>query len=558
MELLYFGTYEQVLYPYVKHNLRAEDRVQNETAFVEHLLLAADEEGNTVCDVTSSVASRYRTGARAIPDNVVALFRKPGARDVVIDYLDDLVVPYVDRGRKHSLLKEFVDIVERDKTIDRDYKKVLIAEATPERLAAFLADLLIYAVGIDPTKQNEESPEENSELLRTGRIINVGEPDGLFLGRDELLNALKDGFKEGYQIQLIGGGDGIGKSRLALEYARRHASEYRIICWVNTWNEECVVSSIVGFLNKACVPISEYSADALFELFRRFFEANTDWLIIFDNADLKLSLQQEKLKKLLPIGNGHIIVTGNFGAENGIKDGKYHFLGLGEDLFDASMSPIFSLCGGHPVPMTLAKAYIGSSTWMTPEIYLHMLEDRGIRTENSAPPDIAEAAFEIQMSRIENRQRYFGDRISAAVQQFLIISTICSQTDIDLTFLSVAFPILPDPLRAVCEDKDVRKQLIDELKGFGFYKISDGILHGNTWLYSVAHRFFSPAEQDDMCALLLGRMKKNVDAIRENVYSDNKDALLALAKPYIYRALYYAHNYGNMTAEQINGLFPEM
>lgn len=78
VELLYFGTYEQVLYPYVKHNLRAEDRVQNETAFVEHLLLAADEEGNTVSDITSSVASRYRTGVRAIPDNVVALFRKPG------------------------------------------------------------------------------------------------------------------------------------------------------------------------------------------------------------------------------------------------------------------------------------------------------------------------------------------------------------------------------------------------------------------------------------------------------------------------------------------------
>ena len=558
MELLYFGSYEQVLYPYVKHNLRAEDRVQNETAFVEHLLLAADEEGNTVCDITSSVASRYRTGVRAIPDNVVALFRKPGARDIVIDYLDDLVVPYVDRGRKHSLLKEFVDIVERDKTIDRDYKKVLIDEVTPERLAAFLADLLIYAVGIDPTKQNEESPEENSELLRTGTISNIGEPVGEFLGRDKLLKALNDGFKEGYQIQLIGGGDGIGKSRLALEYAKRHASEYRIICWVNTWNEECVVSSIVSFLNKACVPISDYSADALFELFRRFFEANTDWLIIFDNADLKLSLQQEKLKKLLPIGNGNIIITGNFGAENGIKDSKYHDLGLGEDMFDMSMSQISSLCSGHPVPIALAKSYIASSTWMTPEIYLHMLEDRGIRAEKNAPPDIAEAAFEIQMSRIENRQRYFGDRISAAVQQFLIISTICSQMDIDLTFLSVAFPILPDPLRAVCEDKDVRKQLIDELKGFGFYKISDGILHGNTWLYSVAHRFFSPAEQDDMCALLLGRMKKNVDAIRENVYSDNKDALLALAKPYIYRALYYAHNYGNMTAEQINGLFPEM
>lgn len=195
---------------------------------------------------------------------------------------------------------------------------------------------------------------------------------------------------------------------------------------------------------------------------------------------------------------------------------------------------------------------------MTPEIYLHMLEDRGIMAEKIAPSDIAEAAYEIQMSRMENRQRCLGDRISATVQQFLIISTICSQMDIDLTFLSVAFPILPDPLRAVCEDKEVRKQLIDELKGFGFYEISDGILHGNTWLYSVAHRFFSPIEQDDMYVMLLGRMKKNVDTIRENVYSENKDALLAIARPYIYRALYYVHNYGNMTAEQINGLFPEM
>lgn len=61
-----------------------------------------------------------------------------------------------------------------------------------------------------------------------------------------------------------------------------------------------------------------------------------------------------------------------------------------------------------------------------------------------------------------------------------------------------------------------------------------------------------------MCALLLGRMKKNVDAVKENAYSDNKEALLTIARPYVYRALYYAHNYGNMTAEQINGLFPEM
>ena len=550
MHLLNFGSYEQTLYPFVKHNLRAEDRVQNETAFVEHLLLAADEEGNTVCDITSSVASRYRTGARSIPDNVVALFRKPGARDIVIEYLDDLVVPYIDRGRKQALIKEFVDIVEQDKTIDRDYKKDLIDEATSEHLAVFLADLLIYAVGIDPTESGFEVLEEDENLRRYGVISNIGKPDGTFFGREKELKSLENGFKEGYRIQLIGGGDGIGKSRLALEYAQRHASEYKISCWINTWNEDLVISSIVRFFNLAKVPCSDYSADTLFDLFRRFFEANTDWLIIFDNADLKLSLQQEKLKKLIPARNGDVIITGNFSAESGIEDGKYHALGgLSEE------DQIAKFCGGHPVPLTLARSYIQGSSWMTPEIYLHMLEDRGIRAEKSAPSDVAKAAFEIMMGKFYNRQRYFSDKISAAVQQFLIISAECNQVDFDLTFLSSVFPIFPNPLLAVCEDGEMRKQFIDALRGLGFYEISDSVIHGNAWLCTAAHFFFSQSEQDELCSLILGRMEKNVKAIRENVYADNNDALIAIARPYINRTLYYARNYSDLPAKGIESIF---
>ena len=553
MHLLHFGSYEQTLYPFVKHNLRAEDRVQNETAFVEHLLLAADEEGNTVCDITSSVASRYRTGARSIPDNVVALFRKPGARDIVIEYLDDLVVPYIDRGRKQALIKEFVDIVERDKTIDKDYKKVLIDEAAPEHLAVFLADLLIYAVGIDPTESGIEIPEEDEDLRRYCIISNIGKPDGAFFGREKELKSLEDGFKEGYRIQLIGGGDGIGKSRLSLEYAQRHASEYKIICWINTWNEELVISSIVRFFNLAEVSCSDYSADTIYDLFRRFFETNTDWLIIFDNADLKLSLQQEKLKKLMPAGKGDVIITGNFSAESGIEDGKYFALGgLSEE------DQIVKLCGGHPVPLTLARSYIQGSSWMTPEIYLHMMEDRGIRAEKSAPSDVAEAAFEIIMGKLYNQQRYFSNKIGAAVQQFLIISAVCNQVDFDLTFLSSVFPIFPDPLLEVCENGGARKQFIDTLRDFGFYEIGDGILHGNTWLSTAAHYFFNQQEQDELCSMILSRIEKNIKAIRENMYADKNDALMAVASPYINRVLYYARNYGVLSAEEIEKLFANL
>lgn len=164
MHLLHFGTFEGILYPYVKHNLRGENRIQNETDFVFHLLLAADENAEVIRDFAPSAASRYRTGARAIPEDIVALFRRPKARAMVIDYLDDLVVPYVDRGRRQQLVGELSDILEQDTTIDLEFKDALKKEAVPERLAAFLADLLIYAVGIDPTERDKAYPVENYNL----------------------------------------------------------------------------------------------------------------------------------------------------------------------------------------------------------------------------------------------------------------------------------------------------------------------------------------------------------------------------------------------------------
>lgn len=540
MSRLYFGTYEQVLYPYVKHNLKAEDRVQNETAFVEHLLLAADEEGNTVCDITSSVASRYRTGARAIPDNVVALFRKANARSIVIDYLDDLVVPYIERGRKQALINEFVDVLEKDRTIDRDFKKALFEESTTERLAAFLADLLIYAVGIDPTAQVMEIPEENSELLIAEKVSNIGASDGLFMGRGDLLQAIENGFQNGYRSQFIGGGDGFGKTRVVLEYAQSHADEYQIICWINAWSEDCIKSSIVSFFNLAKVPCDEALPDGLSELFCRFFEANSDWLLIFDNADLKFSLQQELIKKYIPAGKGHILVTGNFGEQNIIGDGKYH-------LVNASIENkciderLFSLCDGQPLPLTLTTSYVRESSWVDTEAYLHMLEDRGIRESKNAASYIDEAAFEIKVGALHNRERYFKDKVAVATRQFLIISAILNQVDIDLLFLSSVLPVFPEPLSEVCADQERRTKLIENLNGFGFNEIRENMIHGNTWLSTLSHDYFSMEEQKRMCEFILDRIEKNIAAICENQYTRNVDAIIALTKPYTNRARYFLH-----------------
>ena len=533
MSRIYFGTYEQVLYPYVKHNLKAEDRVQNETAFVEHLLLAPDEEGNTVCDITSSVASRYRTGARAIPDNVVALFRKANARNIVIEYLDDLVIPYIERGRKQQLLSELVDLVIRDKTIDADFKKAILDEATSESLAAFLADLLIYSVAVDPTKLDLSTSEdddlitEDTSLKRPVKISNVGDADGLFFGRAELLRDLEVGFKEGHQLQFISGGDGWGKSRVALEYAQRHADEYQIICWINAWSEDCVISNIINFFDLAKVSYDETLPEGMADLFCRFFNSNTDWLIIFDNADLKLSAQKEILKKYIPSGKGHILITGNFGEQNGIK-GKYHQLGRMSEKLEDGM--LYELCYGQPLPMTLISSFIRESSWVDEKNYLHMLEDRGITENKNATSYIDEAAFEIKMSALYNRERYFKDKVAMAVRQFLTISAILSQLDLDLVFLSKTFPILPDPLGEICKDNELQEKLVESLKGFGFYEIRENVLHGNIWLSTLSHEYFSMEDQEKMCEFVLDKMEKNP-----------MDSLIA--KPYVDRARYYRQLY---------------
>lgn len=472
---------------------------------------------------------------------------------------DYLIAKYPEKYRfdKTTLRKRATSQIDRVAEIFEQDSENGYAQAK-QLLASVLTDAeleQIRRVGIALPTASEKS---SVNLKRTEKISNIGKPDGQFVGRAALLQALEDGLRERYQVQLIGGGDGWGKSRVALEYAQRHSSEYQIICWINAWDEICIIGSIVHFFDLAKVPYSDAIPSGMADLFCRFFEANTDWLIIFDNADLKLSLQQEMLKKYLPSDKGHIIVTGNFGEQNGISGGKYHLLEcLDEEPADCSLSPqLFKLCNSQPLPMTLISSYIRESDWVDAPIYLYMLEERGIGAEKSATSRIDEAAFEIKMGAVQIRDKYYNDLFSVAIRQFLIISAICNPLELDLPLLSSTFPILPDPLSEACSDKKLREQLIEKLRGFGFYEIRDGVLHGNTWLNQLSHDYFSDTEQSEMCSLILDRMEKSIAMLRDNQFVGNEAALIALVRPHIDQALRFMHLYGNVTDDEIARRYP--
>lgn len=404
------------------------------------------------------------------------------------------------------------------------------------------------------------SEKSTVNLKRIERISNIGASDGQFVGRTDLLQALENGFKEGHKVQLIGGADGWGKSRVALEYAQRHVTEYQIICWINAQSEDCIQSSIVSFFNLAKVSYKNALPDGLSDLFCRFFEANTDWLLVFDNPDLKLSLQREILKKYLPSGEGHVIITGNFDETSSIKGGKYHLLDkLDEKQEDSSLAELSALCCGQPVPLTLATSYIRESEWVDAAIYLHMLRDRGISAEkDSASCDMGGAEFEIKMGAVRIKKEYFLDIFSKAVEQFLLISAICNQSDLDLSYMSTIFPIFPDPLGGICASKDQRIQLVEQLKGFGFYELREGVLHGNNWLCALSRCYFGLTGLNNMCSLILGRMEKCITAIRENQYAENSDTLLILAKPLARQVASHMVQFGGMTFDMLSDKYPNV
>ena len=131
----------------------------------------------------------------------------------------------------------------------------------------------------------------------------------LFTGREETLqmlhNALTDA-KTTALTQAISGLGGIGKTQTALEYAYRYHEEYRAIFWVRAASREELladftqIARIVQFSDP-----HEQDQGRIVAAVKSWFQANTSWLLIIDNAD-DLNIVKEYLPTYT---SGHMLLT---------------------------------------------------------------------------------------------------------------------------------------------------------------------------------------------------------------------------------------------------------
>jgi tetratricopeptide (TPR) repeat protein len=264
----------------------------------------------------------------------------------------------------------------------------------------------------DPKKQLPVSVADAS-------CWNIPPPHPHFTGREDLLRTLQEHlYSSSYvaltQVQAITGLGGIGKTQLALEYARSHRGEFDLGWWIRAERRQTLVKD---FLNLAtCLGLISDQAgdeDAVIAIVNKWLSTNSRWLLIFDNAE-----SQDDIANILPSDRrGQIIIT----SRNPVWGGMAETLPVSAFSFEDSIQfllkrttsndrksaeTISVILGGLPLALEQAAAY-------TEEVGGNLSDYAG-RLIGSDPPipkpiyaqtPTVATTFRISLSRIRRADR---------------------------------------------------------------------------------------------------------------------------------------------------------
>lgn len=138
----------------------------------------------------------------------------------------------------------------------------------------------------------------------------------LFIGRKseleemwEILRPIEESREQ--RLLVLGGMGGIGKTQLAIAFAKQHSNEYDSVFWLNASSETALKDSfrsIAGLLFDMQDPGALNREDLPMQVLRWLSNVkNTQWLLIFDNYDEPSQFDVRNYYP--PVSHGAIIVT---------------------------------------------------------------------------------------------------------------------------------------------------------------------------------------------------------------------------------------------------------
>ena len=139
--------------------------------------------------------------------------------------------------------------------------------------------------------------------------------DGLFIGRDTQLEQMKtvllpNPTSPTRKVLVLGGMGGIGKTQLAVTYAKRHSSSYSSIFWLNASTEAALLISLRRLAREVLPEAGGQPKDDIMLVQVLIWLSNLEnprWLLIFDNYD---DPDQFNIREYFPsAAQGSIIIT---------------------------------------------------------------------------------------------------------------------------------------------------------------------------------------------------------------------------------------------------------
>ena len=135
-----------------------------------------------------------------------------------------------------------------------------------------------------------------------------------FTGRDKMLDDLRVALCKKTaaaitQPQAVHGLGGVGKTQLAIEYARNHYADYDAVLWAGAASASELHASLANLVDVLKLPeVLAREQEVKVQAVIDWLCSNQRWLLILDNADTNEA--QAAVQKVLPTDlRGHVIVT---------------------------------------------------------------------------------------------------------------------------------------------------------------------------------------------------------------------------------------------------------
>jgi tetratricopeptide (TPR) repeat protein len=302
-----------------------------------------------------------------------------------------------------------------------------------------------------------------------------------FIGRELLLNAIHSALTSGRYTaltQAIIGLGGVGKTQLALEYSYRYIDEYDVVWWIRSEEPATLTADYAGLAIGLNI-LSAESAEQLtvIDVVRRWLENNSNWLLVFDNAQDTNEIGMYLPRKSI----GHVIITSRNPNWSSIAESlPVLVFDRGESIDfickrtkqnnKAAAASLAEELGHLPLALEQAGAYIEETGISLSDYLILLLEFRGKILEIGKPTDYFKTvATTWHISLIEVKKN------SIIGLDLLNLFAFLAPDDIPKSLLVKGVLHLPESLAYAIMDKI---EFYDALAALRRYSLIDSAIDG--------------------------------------------------------------------------------